>query len=165
VETLKVLPAPPGLQGDAGADAAPKQPVASATFDASTDGERPQTQTSNTFNRGGEPFPGITPDGEAALTGFAFSSKEGAVMDAPLRTPAGFSVIVLKQHKQATREEFEKDRESFEQDLLRAKRDEALSLYVKHLREVAKDDIKIDDSYITEAKVDGGSATDDEDEY
>jgi hypothetical protein len=75
-------------------------------------------------------------------------------------------VVILKQHKQATREEFEKDRESFEQDLLRAKRDEALSLYVKRLREVAKDDVKIDEAYIQEAKVDGGSsANDEEDEY
>jgi len=164
VETLKVLPAPAGQPGDAGTPAT-KQPVAAATFDASTDGDRPQTQTSNAFNRGGDPFPGITPDGAITLMAFAFSGKEGDVMDTPLRTPDGFDVIVLKQHKQATHEEFDKDRESFEQDLLRAKRDEALSLYVKRLREVAKDDIKIDDSYITEAKVDGGGASDEEDEY
>ncbi len=164
VETLKVLPAPPGSLGDGGADSAPKQPIATATFDAGTDGERPQTQTSSTFNRGGEPFPGISPDGQAALTTFAFSGKEGDVMDAPIRTPSGFDVIVLKQHKQATHEDFAKDRESFVQDLLRVKRDEALSLYVKRLREVAKDDIKVDESYTTEAKVDGGSASDDDDE-
>jgi len=164
VETLKVMPAPAGMPTDAGTPAT-KQPLAAATFDASTDGDRPQTKTSSAFNRGGDPFPGVTPDGAITLMAFAFSGKEGDVMDAPLRTPDGFDVIVLKQHKQATHEEFDKDRESFEQDLLRAKRDEALSLYVKRLREVAKDDIKIDESYITEAKVDGGSASDDEDEY
>jgi peptidyl-prolyl cis-trans isomerase D len=166
VDTLKVMPAPAGPPSDdGGAPAATKQPVATATFDASTDGDRPQTQTSNAFNRGGDPFPGLTPDGAVTLMAFAFAGKEGDVMDAPLRTPDGFYVIVLKQHKQATRDEFAKDRESFEQDLLRAKRDEALSLYVKRLREVAKDDIKIDESFITEAKVDGGSSSDDEDEY
>jgi peptidyl-prolyl cis-trans isomerase D len=167
VETLKVLPVPAGVtDADGGALPATKQPLATATFDASTDGDRPQTQTSNAFNKGGDPFDfGLTPDQTVGLMAFAFSGKEGDVMNTPLRTPAGFNVLVLKQHKQATREEFEKDRESVMQDLLRAKRDEALSLYVKRLREVAKDDIKVDESYTTEAKVDGGSASDDEDEY
>jgi peptidyl-prolyl cis-trans isomerase D len=169
LETLKVLPAPPGAAADGGADgggaATPKQPVAGATFDAGTDNDRPQTQTSNNFNRGGDPFPGLTPEGTITLMRFAFSGKDGDVMDVPLRTPEGFNVIVLKQHTQATRADFEKDRESFEQELLRGKRDEALSLYVKRLRDQAKDDIKIDESYIEESKVDGGSAPEDEDEY
>jgi len=166
VETLKVLPAPAGATDADGGAAVTKQPTATASFDASTDGDRPQTQTSNAFNKGGDAFEfGLTPDQAVGLMTFAFSGKEGDVMAEPMRTPGGFYVLVLKQHKQATREEFDKDRESFEQDLLRAKRDEALSLYVKHLREVAKDDIKVDESYTAEAKVDGGSATDDEDEY
>jgi hypothetical protein len=169
VETLKVLPAPAGAGADGGADGGgattPKQPLAVATFDAGTDNDRPQTQTSNNFNRGGDPFPGLTPEGTITLMRFAFSGKDGDVMDVPLRTPEGFNVIVLKQHTQATRTDFEKDRESFEQELLRGKRDEALSLYVKRLRDQAKDDIKVDESYIEESKVDGGSAPEDEDEY
>ena len=55
-------------------------------------------------------------------------------------------------------------RETFEKALLTAKRDEALSLYVKRLREQAKDDIKVDESYIQEAKVDGGAGPAEEDE-
>ena len=169
IEPLKVLPAPPGAAGDGGADGGeattPKQPVATASFDASSDNERPQTQTSSYFNRGGDPFPGLTPEGTDTLMRFAFSGKDGDVMALPLRTPDGFNVIVLKQHTQATRADFEKDRESFEQEILRAKRDEALSLYVKHLREQAKDEVKVDESYIQESKVDGGSAEEDEDEY
>jgi peptidyl-prolyl cis-trans isomerase D len=158
VETLKVLQAPPPVET--------KQPVATATFDASNDGDRPQTETSNAFNRGGDAFPfGLMPDTEAGLKAFAFGGKEGDVLEAPLPAPDGFYVIILKQHKLATKDDYAKDRESFVQDLLRAKRDEAMSLYVKHLREVAKDDVKIDDSYTAEAKVDGGSAQDDEDEY
>jgi parvulin-like peptidyl-prolyl isomerase len=120
--------------------------------------------TSNAFNRGGEPFNGLSPDGTAALGGFAFSFKDGSVMDAPLRTPEGWDVIQLKQHKTATREEFDKDREAFVQQLVGAKRDEALSMYVKRLREQAKDDIKIEESYVQEAKVDGGTSTSDEEE-
>jgi peptidyl-prolyl cis-trans isomerase D len=169
IEPLKVLPAPPGAAGDGGADGgeatAPKQPVATATFDASSDSDRPQTQTSSNFNRGGDPFPGLSPEGTATLMRFAFSGKDGDVLEGALRTPEGFDVVVLKQHTQATRADFEKDRESFEQELLRSKRDEALSLYVRRLRDQAKDDIKIDESYIQEVRVDGGSSDDEEEEY
>jgi peptidyl-prolyl cis-trans isomerase D len=172
IEMLKVLPAPPGADAaDAGSDskapaATQKQALPPATFDASTDNDRPQTQTSSAFNRGGDPFPGLSPDSQAALIAFSFSGKDGNVMDAPVRTADGFNVVQLKQHKVATREEYEKDRASFEKDMLGAKRDEALGLYVRRLREQAKDDIKIDESYTQEAKADGGtSATDDEDEY
>jgi peptidyl-prolyl cis-trans isomerase D len=168
VEPLRVLPAPPGAAADGGTDGGDvttsKQPVATATFDAGSDSDRPQTQTSSNFNRGGDPFPGLTPEGTATLMRFAFSGKDGDVLDGPLRTPEGFNVIVLKQHTQATRRDFEKDRESFEQELLRSKRDEALSLYVRRLRDQAKDDIKIDESYIQEARVDGGSSDEEEEE-
>ena len=165
VETLKVLPAPPEALADGGSPAAPKV-LPAATFDASTDADRPQVLTSNAFNRGGEPFPGLSPGATTTLAELSFSSKDGDVMDAPLRTPEGWDVVQLKQHKTATREEFDKDREAFVQQLLSSKRDEALSLYVKRLREQAKSDIKIEESYVQEARVDGGTnANEDEDEY
>jgi hypothetical protein len=154
--------------GDAGAsaDKPAKATVPDKRFDATADADRPQTQTSSAFNRGGDPFPGLSPDGTASVIGFAFSSKEGDVLADPFRGADGFVVVQLKQRKVATAEEFAKDRDTFEQELVRAKRDEALSLYVKRLRERAKDDIKIDQSYIQEAKVDGGaSGTEEEDEY
>lgn len=165
---LAVLPQP------AAADAGGAQaPAAAATptdkrFDAATDGDKPATQTSSAFNRGGDPFPGLSPDGTARVVGFAFGSKDGDVVSEPVRTADAFVVVQLKQHKIATREEFDKDRESFEQELLRAKRDEALSLYVKRLREQAKDDVKIEPAYVQEAGgADGGmgGAAGEEDEY
>ena len=70
VETLKVLPAPP--ERDVGPTRRRRQrrrqqPGRDApTFDASTDGDRPQMQTSSAFNRGGDPFPGLSPDGTAS---------------------------------------------------------------------------------------------------
>jgi peptidyl-prolyl cis-trans isomerase D len=191
VAALKVLQAPgsPGA-GDAGAaesaaKAAPGGAKAAAgaaktaaasnaaagtaadrRFDASTDGDRPQPQTSTAFNRGGDPFPGLTPDGTEQVVAFAFAGKEGEAMAAPLRMTDGFAVVQLKQHKGATRDEFAKDRETFEEGLLRTKRDEALSLYVTRLRDQAKNDIKVEESFVQEAKVDGGSsANEDEDEY
>ncbi len=136
-------------------------------FDASTDADRPQAQTSSAFNGGGDPFPGLSPEGTTSVVAFAFSGEEGAVLAEPVRTAEGFVVVQLKQHKIATDDEFQKQRDTFEEDLLRAKRDEALSLYVKRLREQAKADIKVDASYIDEPRVDGGagSASDEEDEY
>jgi peptidyl-prolyl cis-trans isomerase D len=171
-DSLKVLPAAASQATDAGAaDASAGGKAALARlpdkrFDASTDTDRPQAQTSSAFNRGGDPFQGLSPDGTAAVIAFAFSAKERDVMAAPVRTSGGFAVVQLKQQKSATRDEFAKDREAFEAGLLRDKRDEALSLYVKRLRDQAKSDIKIEESFIQEAKVDGGSsANEDEDEY
>jgi peptidyl-prolyl cis-trans isomerase D len=153
---------------DAGASATPT-PLPEKVFDASTDADRPQVQTSSAFNRGGDPFPGLSPDGTTSIVDFAFSSQDGNVIKDPIRMPDGFVVVQLKQHKTATRDEFAKDRETFVQELVRAKRDEALSLYVRRLRDQAKDDIKVDPSFIQETKVDGGGGGggggEDEDEY
>jgi peptidyl-prolyl cis-trans isomerase D len=182
VQTLKVLTAP-AERADAGVRAAPgpndagaaaseplvvlAAPAITARFDAATDTDRPQTQTSSAFNRGGDPFPGLSPDGTASVIAFAFSGKGGDVIDHPVRTADAFVVVQLKEHKESTRDEFEKDRDTFEEELVRSKRDEAMSLYVKRLREQAKDAIKVDSSYIQEARVDGGlsSEDDDEDQY
>jgi peptidyl-prolyl cis-trans isomerase D len=134
-------------------------------FDASTDGDRPQPQTSSAFNRGGDPFPGLSPDGTSSVVAFAFSAKDGDAMATPVRTLDGFAVVQLKQRQTATRDEFGKDRSTFEEQLLRAKRDEALSLYVKRLREQAKGDVKVEESYVREVSAEGGAgAPSDEDE-
>ena len=86
------------------------------------------------------------------------SRRQGRRRDGRAGAHAGrFAVVQLKQHKTATRDEFEKDRDDFVQELVRAKRDEALSLYVKRLRDQAKDDIKVDTSFVQEVKVDGGA--------
>ncbi len=171
VDPLKVLPAPAAAADAGAADGAASAPKTATalpvkSFDASTDGDRPQTQTSSAFNRGGDPFQGLSPEGTVKVIGFAFGAKEGDVLADPVRTPDGWDVVQLKQRKIATREEFEKDRGTFQDELVRAKRDETLSLYVKRLREQSKDDIKVEDAYIQEAKADGGtSGTEDEDEY
>jgi hypothetical protein len=95
---------------------------------------------------------------------FAFAAKDGDVLADPVRTADAFVVVALKQHKVATREEFEKDRDAFQEDLVRTKRDDALSRYVKRLREQAKDAIKVDESYVQEQKTDGGAGPADDDE-
>jgi peptidyl-prolyl cis-trans isomerase D len=177
VAPLKVLPGPRSDKADGGAratspDASAERPSSSVAlpekrFDASTDADRPQAETSSAFNRGGDPFSGLSPEGTTSVVGFAFSAKENDVMIEPVRTADGWVVAEVKQRKIATREEFQKDRDTFEEELLRAKRDEALSLYVKRLNQQAKADIQIDVSYVQEARVDGGAGgvSDEEDEY
>jgi len=156
-----------GSAGKASASQAGAAPAAAARggLEPGTDPDRPQVQTSKDFNRGGDPFPGLSPEGTASVVGFAFSGKEGDVMAEPVRTADGFAVVAAKQHTAATREQFEKDGQTLEDELLRQKRDEALSLYVKRLRDQAKGDIKIDQAYVQEARPDAGSAQEDEDEY
>jgi peptidyl-prolyl cis-trans isomerase D len=180
VDRLRVLPGPAGdagapsaprSSGDAGpgatASPTPSAPLPERAFDASVDADRPQVQTSSAFNRGGDPFPGLSPDGTTSVVRFALSAQDGDVMPEPVRTADAFVAVQLKQHKTATRDEFDKNHDTFVQEIVRSKRDEALSLYVRRLREQAKDDIKIDPSFVQEAKVDGGASSsgEDEDEY
>jgi peptidyl-prolyl cis-trans isomerase D len=170
VEMLRALRAPPpGSEADGGAPTALPPPLPARHFDAATDPDGPQPQTSSAFNRGGDPFPGLSPDGSTAVINFAFGAgvKDDDVMADPARTPDAYVVVQLRQHKSTTSEEFAKDRDTFVQELLRSKRDEALALYVRRLRQAAKTDIKIDDSLVQEIKPDGGAggASDEEDEY
>jgi peptidyl-prolyl cis-trans isomerase D len=152
----------PGAKGDAGAakDApAPKGPT------ADTDPDRPQVQTSAGFNKGGDAISELSDDASGQVNKFAFSGKDGDVMAEPLRTDNGYMVVQLKEHKAATKEEFDKERDTYVQTLLAAKQAEALALYVKRLREAAKADVKIDESYTKDpTSKDGGAPSDFEEE-
>jgi len=168
VALLRVVAAP-ASDADAGANRSHAQPEVSSApaakrFDSTTDTDRPKVQISNAFNSGGDPFPGLSPEATASVVTFAFAAQVGDVMDDPVRDADGFVVVALKERKTVTREDFDKDRDLVEQDLTRAKRDEAMALYVKGLREKAKDSIKIDESYVREIRVDGGAESDDDEE-
>ncbi len=134
------------------ADAAPPAPV----YRAEDDPERPQFLTSSAFNRGGDPIPAISGEASQAVTGFAFSAKTGDVVAEPIRTDDGFLVITLKEQKPATKDEFDKERDAYMQQLLFAKKAEALGNYTRRLRESAKSEIKIDENLVIGAKSDAG---------
>jgi peptidyl-prolyl cis-trans isomerase D len=147
---------------DAGApDAAPAAPV----YTADTDPERPQLNTSSAFNRGGDPIPAISGEASQAVTSFAFgaTSKVGDVTTDPIRTDDGFLVVQLKEQKPATKEEFDKERDQYMQQLLFAKKVEALGNYTRRLRETNKAEIKIDDNNVMGAKSDAGPTNDEDD--
>ncbi len=131
---------------------------------ADTDPDRPQAQASAGFNKGGDAISDLGSDASAEVSKFAFAGKEGDVMAEPLRTNDGFMVIQLKEHKASTKEDFEKERDTYVQTLLAAKQAESLALYVKRLRESAKADVKIDETYTKEATGKDGGAPSDFDE-
>ena len=170
LEPLHVVSMPVPPAGDGGVSGAPpssndaSKASSGQAFDAATDPDHPQVQTSSAFNRGGDPFPGLSPDGTTAVVAFAFSSAVGAVMAEPVRTVDAFVAVQLKDHRQATQEEFDKNRDAFELEMVEAKRDEALALYVKRLRDQAKDVIKVDSSYVEESKAGTSPAGEDEEE-
>ncbi len=153
-------------KGDAGAtskDAGASSPAAivpvpAKQLTAANDPDRPQAQSSNAVNRGGDPIPALSPENTGIVSKFAFTAKDGETLPDLLRTDDAYLVVQLKEHKAATKEEFDKDRDTYVQTLLAAKQAEALSLYVKRLRDAAKSEIKIDDSYLADPNAKDGGA-------
>jgi parvulin-like peptidyl-prolyl isomerase len=153
----------PKADGDGGAP----PPSKDEALTADTDPTRPQANSSSPFNKGGDPIPGLGMEGNAEVVKFAFSgAKDGDMMKDPLRADDGFYVVQIKGQKPATKEDFDKERDVVLQGILAAKQVEALSLYVRRLRETAKPDIKIDDTYLADAqgKTDGGAPQPEEQE-
>jgi peptidyl-prolyl cis-trans isomerase D len=158
-------PAQPKMDGGAldaslGSDAAASAPPP-VTNTPDTDPTRPQVVTTSAFNKGGDPIPTLPSDATTQLLKFAFGdAKDGAVIGEPLKGDDGVVVVQLKQHKAATKEEFEKDKETYVLTLMARKQAEALALYVKRLKDQARGDIKIDEKYMADkmGTQDGGAA-------
>jgi peptidyl-prolyl cis-trans isomerase D len=154
-----------GGAGDAGAAAAADAGPAAPAYTADTDPERPQLNTSSAFNRGGDPIPAISGEASQAVTAFSFGpAKAGDVTADPIRTDDGFLVVQLKEQKPATKDEFDKERDQYTQQLLFAKKAEALGNYTRRLRETAKSEIKIDDNNVLGAKSDAGATPHEEED-
>ncbi len=166
ITPLVVLPPPTSAASDAGAGAADggavssQAPAYAAKFATpDTDPDRPQVQSTTSFNRTGEPpVPGLSGEAATSVLTFAFESKPGALYKEVIRTDDGFVVLTAKERKSATKEEFERERDTYVQTLLASKQNEALALYIKRLRDAAKADIKVNESYIKEPARDAGAA-------
>ena len=150
-----------GNKGDAGAAVAVK-----TALDPAEDEDRPQALTSSSLRRGGEGLPHIGLEATARVLDFAFNAKDGQVMAEPVKTDdGGIDIIALKEHKLATREEFDKDRDTYMQTLLRVRQNEALAMYMKRLLDASKADVKRDESYMSEWTRDAGAASPDDEQY
>ena len=150
---------PAAAAGDAGAEAPPAE-----TFTADKDPQRPQLLTSSAFNRGGDPIPAISSEATEAIVKFAFEGQPGEVAPEPVHTDDGYIVVQVKERKPATKEEFDKERDTYVLQLLGSKQNEALAYYVRRLRETSKQEIKVDENNLFGAKTDGGAGHDDEEE-
>jgi len=154
---------PAAAKGDAGAADASATPAAE-TFTADKDPTRPQVLTSSAFNRGGDPIPAISPEATESIVKFAFEAKQGDVAPDPVKTDDGYIVVALKEHKAATHEDFDKERDTYSASLLAAKQNEALSYYVRRLRDASKGEIKIDVNNLFGVQKGDAGASRDEDE-
>ena len=125
---------------------------------ADTDPARPQLVPSQPFGKTGEPVSGLAPDAQRKLVDFAYAGKEGDWDAEPIRAENGWVLAQLVTRKLVTPEDFEKDKKSVMEQMVGAKRAEALALHVKRLRDEAKDEIKVDDSYLQEGKLPDGGA-------
>ncbi len=152
-------PEKPATAGEADA-AAP----AAETFTADKDPQRPQYLTSSAFNRGGDPIPAISGEATESIVKFAFEGKPGEVAPEPVHTDDGYIVVQVKDRKPATKEEFDKERDTYVLQLLGTKQNEALTYYVRRLREASKQEIKVDENNLFGAKSDAGASQEDEDE-
>ena len=76
--------------------------------------------------------------------------KAGDLVPDLVKLEAGYAILQLIERKVPSKEAFEKERVRFTQMLLGAKQHDALFAYVQRLREVAKNDIKVNASYLTE---------------
>lgn len=145
--------------GDGGAVSSEPPPYAAKMATAATDPDRPQAQTSSSFNRGGDPVPNVSGEIATAILDFAFNSKPNTMYKEVIRGDSGYLVVQLKDRKAATKDEFEKERDTYVQTLLAAKQNEALALYMKRMRETAKAEIKVNEAYFKDpARGDGGAA-------
>lgn len=148
--------------GVASADGGAATPV-KTTVDPAQDDDRPQALTSTSIRRGGDALPHMAIADGARLVDFSFSAKDGDTMADPLKMETGgYYVVQLKEHKLATREEFDKDRVTYMETLLRARQNEALALYMKRLLDASRQDIKKDDAYMATWTSDAGAGGDED---
>lgn len=129
-----------------------------------TDPDRPIVLSTGSFNRGGEALPSASNEVNQNLLKFAFNGKEGDTFGEVVRSEDAFIVAQLKERHVASKEDYERERDTYIQTMLSAKQGEALTLELKRLRDAAKADIKTDESYLSDTKKDGGAPSTDEEE-
>ncbi|HEX9295541.1 MAG TPA: peptidylprolyl isomerase [Polyangiaceae bacterium] len=131
-----------GPKGENPKDGASKDESASGTDES----DRPRLETSAPFNASGEPIEGAAAGQNVAQIAFRLE-RTGDVPDDLVKLEDGYAVIQLKEKKTATKEQFEKERETFLATMLAAKQSDALNGYVMRLKEAAKSETKLNQAY------------------
>jgi peptidyl-prolyl cis-trans isomerase D len=112
----------------------------------SQDSERPRVEISAPFNSNGDPITGAAPGQSVAQMAFKLE-KDGDVPDDLVKLDDGYAVMQLKEKNQATREQFDTERETFVASLLAGKQYDALNGYVLRLKESARSETKLNEAY------------------
>jgi peptidyl-prolyl cis-trans isomerase D len=110
------------------------------------DDQRPKMEISASFPPTGDPIPGASGQSPAQI---AFRlAKDGDTPDDLIKLEDGYAVLQLKEKTPATREQFDKDKDTFIAQLLVGKQTDALNGYVARLKESAKSEIRYNDAYL-----------------
>jgi peptidyl-prolyl cis-trans isomerase D len=125
--------------------AAALAPLTATGLVKATDENAPKTLESTGFTRDGSPIPGATTD--VAAMAFALQKPNEVAADVA-KFDEGYAVVQLVEKKPATREDFEKDRASYEGRFLAMKQHDAVVAYVTRLREAAKAEIKVNAAFL-----------------
>lgn len=138
------------------ADALPARPKAKTDKDKakkadesakeSPDADRPRVEISAPFNSSGDPITGVSPGQSVAQIAFKLE-KDGDIPDDLIKLEDGYAVMQLKEKSPASREQFETERDTFTAAMLAAKQADALNGYVMRLKDAAKSEIKMNESY------------------
>jgi peptidyl-prolyl cis-trans isomerase D len=119
--------------------------------------DRPRVEISSPFSMSQNPLSNVSP--EKALSAKVFElDKPDAILPEPIETMSGLVVIQLKEKELATREQFDKERETLLKSLAQAKAADALARYIARLRKQAGDEIVIDPRFAEDPK--SGSSED-----
>ena len=118
------------------------------------DADRPKVEEAKDFAPDGTPIPGVTtPDVAAAAFALA---KPGDTTADVLKLDGAYAVIQLVEKKPASKETFAKERDKLARDILSMKQQDALYAYVTRLRDVAKSEVKVNQTYVTDPKAGEG---------
>lgn len=113
---------------------------------AGRDDDRPKVEISGAFNAGGDPITGASPGVHAGQLAFKLE-KPGDLADDLVRLDDGYAILELKEKTPATREQFDKERDSFIAAMTMAKQNDALATYIARLRDAAKGDVRLNDAF------------------
>ncbi|MDI1475529.1 peptidylprolyl isomerase [Polyangium sp. y55x31] len=114
--------------------------------------QRPVVESSLPFNASGSPIPGMMPGSNAATAAFKLE-KPGDAADEIVQLFTGYAVMVLKEKKPASKEDWEKDRPAFMAQFREEKQEDALVAYISRLRNTLGTEIKFGGAeFTTEAK-------------
>jgi len=113
---------------------------------AKNDDDRPKVEISGAFTAGGDPVAGASPGAHVGAIAFRLQN-DGDLADDLVKLDDGYALIQLKEKTLATRDQFDKDRDTFIPAMISAKQGDALAGYVSRLRDAARSEIKLNDAY------------------